>query len=333
MSARPSVRTCFCLVALAASITAQTRGTSGSSNYDIAEFHNLMIPTRDGVHLATNVYRPAENGKVVEGKFPVILERTPYGKDNDVYYANHWVKQGYVVILQDVRGRFNSEGTWQFFRDDINDGYDTAKWIGSQPWSNCAIGTVGASYPGGTQHALALSNAPCLKAMIPAYATTDAGRVGLRGTTTLLAALNAANGEVFGLCQERHRHQEWLKFLRRIDQTIPPALELHVICDNYSTHKHDQVQRWLDRHPRFPMHFTPTGSSWLNMVERFFRDLSQNRLRRGVSRDVEELITAIETYIDHHNDNPKPFIWTARAADILEKVKRARRTLNKRRSE
>jgi transposase len=153
------------------------------------------------------------------------------------------------------------------------------------------------------------------------------------GTTTLFAALNAANGEVFGLCQERHRHQEWLKFLRLIDETIPSALELHVICDNYSTHKHDKVQRWLQRHPRFHVHFTPTGSSWLNMVERFFRELTQNRLRRGVFRDVEELITAIETYIDHHNDNPKPFIWTARAADILEKVKRARRVLNKRHSE
>lgn len=152
------------------------------------------------------------------------------------------------------------------------------------------------------------------------------------GTTTLFAALNAGNGEVFGLCQERHRHQEWLKFLRLIDQTLPPALQLHVICDNSSTHKHAKVQRWLQRHPRFHMHFTPTSSSWLNMVERFFRDLTQNRLRRGVFRDVEELIMAIGTYIDHHNHNPKPFIWTARAADILEKVKRARRTLNKRQS-
>ena len=153
------------------------------------------------------------------------------------------------------------------------------------------------------------------------------------GTTTLFAALNAANGEVFGLCQERHRHQEWLKFLRLIDQTIPPELQLHVICDNSSTHKHAKVQRWLDRHPRFHMHFTPTSSSWLNMVERFFRDLTQNRLRRGVFRDVEELVTAIGDYIDRHNEHPKPFIWTARAADILEKVKRARRTLHTRQSE
>jgi putative CocE/NonD family hydrolase len=181
MSTKPNALTVLLLVPLLTTCsTAQTPDASGSPNYGIAAFPNIMVPMRDGVRLATNVYRPAENGKVVEGKFPVILERTPYGKDNDVDYANHWVKQGYVVVLQDVRGRFNSEGVWRFFRDDINDGYDTAKWIDSQLWSNCAIGTVGASYPGGTQHALALSNAPCLKAMIPAYATSDAGRVGLR---------------------------------------------------------------------------------------------------------------------------------------------------------
>ena len=152
------------------------------------------------------------------------------------------------------------------------------------------------------------------------------------GTATLFAALNAANGEVYGLCQERHRHQEWLKFLRLLDQSMPAHLDLHLIGDNYATHKHPKVQRWLARHPRFHMHFTPTSASWLNMVERFFRDLTQNRLRRGVFRDLEELIMAIGTYIDRHNESPKPFIWTARASDILEKVKHARRTLNTRRS-
>src|SRR5437016_6749088 len=152
------------------------------------------------------------------------------------------------------------------------------------------------------------------------------------GTATLFAALNAANGEVYGLCQERHRHQEWLKFLRLLDQTMPAHLELHLIGDNYATHKHPKVQRWLTRHPRFHMHFTPTSASCLNMVERFFRDLTQNRLRRGVFRDLEELVIAIGTYIDRHNERPKPFIWTARATDILEKVKRARQTLNKRQS-
>jgi len=152
------------------------------------------------------------------------------------------------------------------------------------------------------------------------------------GTATLFAALNAANGEVYGLCQQRHRHQEWLKFLRLLDQTMPAHLDLHLIGDNYATHKHPKVQRWLERRPRFHMHFTPTSASWLNMVERFFRDLTQNRLRRGVFRDLEELVMAIGTYIDRHNDDPKPFIWTARASDILEKVKCARRALHKRHS-
>ena len=148
------------------------------------------------------------------------------------------------------------------------------------------------------------------------------------GTATLFAALNALEGEVISMCDDRHRHQEWLKFLRAIDDVIPQDKQIHMIVDNYSTHKHEKVERWLSRHPRFHMHFTPTGCSWLNMVERFFRDLTENRLRRGVFRSVEELITAIFDYIDHHNESPKPFIWTAKAADILEKVKRARAALH-----
>ncbi len=148
------------------------------------------------------------------------------------------------------------------------------------------------------------------------------------GTATLFAALNAATGKVISLCQERHRHQEWLKFLRLLDEATPAGKELHIIADNYATHKHAKVQRWLAKRPRFHMHFTPTSASWLNMVERFFRDLTEHRLRRGVFRDVEELITAIDSYVDQHNDQPKPFIWTAKATDILEKVKRARTALD-----
>jgi transposase len=147
------------------------------------------------------------------------------------------------------------------------------------------------------------------------------------GTATLFAALNAADGKVISMCLDRHRHQEWIKFLRLIDDATPDDKQLHLIVDNYATHKHPAVQRWLKRHPRFHIHFTPTSASWLNMVERFFRDLTVNRLRRGVFRDVMELVNAIYGYIDHHNDNPKPFIWTASAKDILEKVKRARKTL------
>jgi transposase len=147
------------------------------------------------------------------------------------------------------------------------------------------------------------------------------------GTATLFAALNTLNGKVISLCQERHRHQEWLRFLRLLDDATPEHKQLHLIVDNYATHKHPKVQRWLKRHPRFHLHFTPTSASWLNMVERFFRDLTTKRLRRGVFHDVMDLVQAIDDYVDRHNDNPKPFIWTASANDILEKVKRARKTL------
>jgi transposase len=148
------------------------------------------------------------------------------------------------------------------------------------------------------------------------------------GTATLFAALNTLDGSVISICQERHRHQEWLKFLRLLDAATPDHKQLHLIVDNYATHKHPKVKRWLARHRRFHVHFTPTSASWLNMVERFFRDLTEHRLRRGVFHDVEELIMTIDQYVDRHNEQPKPFIWTAKASDILEKVKRARATLN-----
>lgn len=149
------------------------------------------------------------------------------------------------------------------------------------------------------------------------------------GTTTLFAALNTATGEVYGLCQQRHRHQEWLKFLRLIDQTLPVEKQIHIICDNYAIHKHPAVQRWLAKHKRFQVHFISASASWLNMIERFFRDLTVNRIRRGISLDLEQLIMPIGDYIDRHNQNPKPFIWTAKANDILEKVSRAKSALIK----
>jgi transposase len=148
------------------------------------------------------------------------------------------------------------------------------------------------------------------------------------GTATLFAAMSTLDGSVISMCDDRHRHQEWLKFLRVIDEVTPPGKDLYLIADNYAAHKHPKVQRWLQRHPRFHMYFTPTSSSWLNMVERFFRDLTVQRLRRGIFRDVEELIMAIGDYIDKHNHKPKPFVWTAKAADILEKVKRVRAVLD-----
>ena len=147
------------------------------------------------------------------------------------------------------------------------------------------------------------------------------------GTTTLFAALNVATGHVIGQCMNRHRHQEWLKFLREIDRTTPKPLSVHLIADNYATHKHDKVKAWIKRHPRFHMHFTPTSASWLNQVERFFGRITDERIRRGVFKSVAELKTAIQQYLDHHNANPKPFTWTASAAAILEKVARGRQAL------
>jgi transposase len=149
------------------------------------------------------------------------------------------------------------------------------------------------------------------------------------GVTTLFAALNTLDGTVIGQCQTKHRHQEWLSFLRKIDRNTPRNKELHLIADNYATHKHPEVKAWLAKHPRFHMHFTPTSASWLNMVERFFRDLSENQLRRAVFRSVPELVSTIEQYVERHNRDPKPFIWTAKASDILAKVTRARAKLNK----
>jgi len=150
------------------------------------------------------------------------------------------------------------------------------------------------------------------------------------GTTTLFAALNTLDGTVISMCQDNHRHEEWLRFLRLIDRKTPKQVILHLIVDNYATHKHPEVRAWLAKHPRFVMHFTPTSASWLNMVERFFRDISENRIRRDSFTSVNDLEQAIAKYIEHHNNNPKPFIWTARADDILAKVTRAKAALARR---
>ena len=147
------------------------------------------------------------------------------------------------------------------------------------------------------------------------------------GTTTLFAALDALTGKVIGQCLPRHRHEEFLTFLRTIDREVPKGLQVHLICDNYATHKHPDVRAWLGKHPRFHMHFTPTSSNWLNLVERGFRELTDKALRRGSFNSVPDLITAIENYLNTHNDDPKTFIWTATAESILAKVRRGRVTL------
>lgn len=144
------------------------------------------------------------------------------------------------------------------------------------------------------------------------------------GTTTLFAALNVLTGIVMGQCFARHRHVEFLKFLRTIDRDVPKDLAVHLILDNYGTHNHENVRNWLAKHPRFHLHFTPTSSSWLNLVERWFRELTDKAIRRGVFYSVPDLIAAIEEYLKASNENPTPFVWTASAESILEKVARGR---------
>ena len=147
------------------------------------------------------------------------------------------------------------------------------------------------------------------------------------GTTTLFAALELAEGRLIGKCFKRHRHQEFLKFLKLIDQQTPAELDLHLIVDNYATHKHAKVQAWLARHPRVRLHFIPTSSSWLNMVERWFREIITKRIRRGTFRSVRVLEQAIHSFIEAHNDDPTPFVWTADLKDILPKIARAHEKL------
>ena len=147
------------------------------------------------------------------------------------------------------------------------------------------------------------------------------------GTTTLFAALDVATGKVIGSCMKRHRHQEFLRFLKTIHRETPRHLDLHLVVDNYATHKHANVKAWLAKHPRFHLHFTPTSASWLNQVERFFGLITQERIRRGAFTSVSDLEAAILDYLDRHNADPKPFVWTATASAVLEKVARAKQAL------
>jgi transposase len=148
------------------------------------------------------------------------------------------------------------------------------------------------------------------------------------GTTTLFAALSMLDGTIIGDCLPRHRHQEFIRFLKKIDAETPTGLDLHLIVDNYGTHKHPRVKRWLKRHPRFHLHFIPTSSSWLNMVERWFREITDKRIRRGTFRNVPALVETIKSYIDNHNQNPQVFVWTAPVAQILSKVAKSKEALD-----
>lgn len=144
------------------------------------------------------------------------------------------------------------------------------------------------------------------------------------GTTTLFAALNTLTGKVIGKCFPRHRHEEFIAFLKLIDKETPKGKQIHIVLDNYATHKHEDVRKWLDKHKRFHLHFTPTSSSWLNLVERWFREITDKAIRRGVFASVDQLVRTIDNYVAHNNEAPRPFVWTKTAGEIIAKVQRGR---------
>lgn len=163
-----------------------------------------------------------------------------------------------------------------------------------------------------------------LRPGLPERQTHDYER---HGITTLFAALNVLEGTVIAECQPRHRHQEFLRFLDRIDESVNPRLEIHLVLDNYGTHKHPEVKQWLAARPRYHVHFTPTSSSWLNQIERWFAEITRKRIRRGTFRSVRDLIKAINEYVRHYNQNPRPFQWIASASRIIRKVNKYKTVL------
>ena len=245
--------------------------------------------------------------------------------------ATHWSTRTLAQELGTTRSMVNRVWRANNLKPHL---YRTFKLSNDPKFIEKAVDVVGL-YLNPPEHALVLSCDE--KSQIQALDRTQPGlpikkgRCGTmthdykrNGTTTLFAALELAEGRLIGTCMQRHRHQEWLKFLKLIEAQTPPGVDLHLIADNYHTHKHPKVQRWLAKHPRFHMHFIPTSSSWLNVIERFFRDLDDKRVRRGAFASVPELIKAVLDYVAQHNDDPKPFIWRKTAQEIIAKVGRAR---------
>ena len=277
--------------------------------------------------------RGGRKAKKRERMAPLIIERTTQSKPSD---ATHWS----VRTLAESLGIDKSmvHRVWQAsgLKPHLTKTFKVSR---DKKFAEKVIDVVGL-YLNPPEHALVLcadekTSVQALDRTQPGLPLVK-GRLGTmthdykrNGTTTLFAALEMTEGSIIGTCMDRHRHQEWIKFLKLIDLKTSPALDLHLIVDNYSTHKHPKVKAWLKRHPRFHMHFVPTSSSWLNMVERWFRELTDKQIRRGVFNSVADLIAAIQAYIQHHNQNPTPFVWTAKAEDIIAKYRRVKAVLDK----
>lgn len=283
--------------------------------------------------IAKDLPRGGRKASKRERMAPLIIEKTTQSKPSE---ATHWS----VRTLAESLGIDKSmvHRVWQAsgLKPHLAKTFKVSR---DQKFAEKVIDVVGL-YLNPPEHALVLcadekTSVQALDRTQPGLPLVK-GRLGTmthdykrHGTTTLFAALEMTEGSVIGTCMNRHRHQEWIKFLNLIDLKTSPALDLHLIVDNYSTHKHPKVKAWLKRHPRFHIHFVPTSSSWLNMVERWFRKLTDKQIRRGVFKSVADLIAAIQAYIQHHNQNPKPFVWTAKAEDIIAKYRRAKAVLDK----
>jgi transposase len=310
--------------------TRETMKQLGTTNPTITRWRNRY--ETDGVcGLLKDKSRPGRKKRIEEDKVREVVERTLQEKPPN---ATHWSNRSLAAVVglspASIQRIWKAHGlkphrvgTFKLSRD---------------PHFVDKLQDVVGLYLNPPEHALVLSVDE--KSQIQALDRTQPGlpmkpgRAGTmthdykrNGTTTLFAALNTVDGRVIGQCLPRHRHQEFLKFLRNINRQTPKELDLHLIIDNYAVHSHPEVVTWISKHLRFHMHFTPTSSSWLNLVERWFREITEKRIRRGVFKSVTELVAAIMEYLEVNNTNPKPFIWTATAQTILPKVRRANEVL------
>jgi transposase len=283
--------------------------------------------------IAKDAPRPGRTPALPKTVIEQIIHRTTCEKPPN---ATHWSTRSLAKVVGVSRATVHRVWQAQGFKPHL---LKTFK-VSNDPHFAEKLRDVVGLYLNPPEHALVLSCDE--KSQIQALDRTqkglpmNPGRCGTmthdyrrNGTTTLFAAIEMAQGKVIGTCQPHHRHQEWIQFLKLIDAQTPSELDLHLIVDNYATHKHPQVKQWLRRHPRFHLHFIPTSSSWLNLIERWFREITEKRIRRGSFTGVQPLIQAIEAYIAEHNRVARPFAWTAQAETILEKVRRAKTMLDK----
>lgn len=313
----------------------------GALNQEIAEAMNISRPTvqlwRDRFlalripGLEKDAPRPGRIAKIPQVKVSAVVNATLHGTPEN---ATHWSARSMAkaqgisrMAVQRIWKQYNLKPhlveTFKLSRDKnfLEKLYDVVGLYLNPPDKALVFCVDEKSQIQALDRTQPLF---ALRPGVPARQTHDYKR---NGTTTLFAALSMLDGKVIGDCMPRHRHQEFIRFLKRIDSETSPDFALHLIVDNYGAHKHPRVQLWLGRHPRFHLHFIPTSSSWLNMVERWFGEITQKRLRRGTFGSVPSLIQAIKEYIENHNQNPQAFVWTATPERIMQKITKCKEAL------